>query len=148
MKRNTLKVYQEYKRYTVDVDGLIKPCYFTYIGSLTLPIFLSSLSFRDKDSTTVKVTLSKLCRILKKSNLYRYSSEIREFVKLFNEYRRKGYRWKSIENMVDDKYQELKIQNILLFRIEPIYYKHKKRIYRVYKYIKHGININKFIKGV
>ena len=142
MKRNTLRVYQEYERGVVDINGLIKPCHFTYIGSLMLPIFLSSLSFKNKDSTIVKVTLNRLCRILKKSNLYRYNSEIRQFVKLLNDYCRKGYKWKSVENIVDDKYQEFKIQNILLFKIEPICYKYKKRTYRVYKHVIHDINKN------
>jgi hypothetical protein len=132
----------------VDGSGLIRQCYLTYIGSLTLPIFISYLSFKDNDSTTVSLTLIKLCRILKKSGAYRYDSEIRQFVKLLNYYCKKGHHWSALENRVYDKYLEFKIQNIVLFKIKPIYYKHGKRVYRTHKHIKHGINVNKLIKGV
>ena len=70
-------------------SGLIRQCYLTYIGDLTLPIFVSYLSFKDNDSTTVSLTLIKLYRILKKSSAYRYDSEIRRFAKLLNYYCKK-----------------------------------------------------------
>lgn len=118
MKRNSFRVCQIFKRGMVDGSGLIRQCYLTYIGSLTLPIFVSYPSFKDNDSTTVSLTLIKLCRILKKSGAYRYDSEIRQFVKLLNYYCKKGYHWSALENRVDDKYLEFKIQNIVLFKIK------------------------------
>lgn len=148
MKRNSFRVCQIFKRGMVDGSGLVRQCYLTYIGSLTLPIFVSYLNFKDNDSTTVNITLIKLCRILKKSGAYRYDHEIRRFAKLLNYYCKKGYHWSALENRVDDKYLEFKIQNIVLFKIKPIYYEHGKRVYRTHKHIKHGINVNKFIKGV
>ena len=119
------------------------------IGFLELPIPYSFDAFSEYngENKVFKLKLKKLYNLMKGNRYHLFERDrLKDFIRLIHKYYRKGYEWEVQFNINDTGEGFIEIDYIRLYKVKPIIYRHRKRNYRTFKHLKHGINVHQYFR--